>query len=167
MSISIDLTALGAWELTYFHRAVGDPENARIRAPLIDPIELPYLTHERFFIIGATCSDAKPSWFNAGYLYQQLGGIKIDDTVVYEGIGRVPSTEIDYGKTLISLNALQLIKFEKLSDTYRLRFEAFRWIPKISLAVWEYRGTETDSTEELVNAVRAKLETIEFKIDQL
>ena len=57
--------------------------------------------------------------------------------------------------------------FPKLTSSYRLRFEAFPWIEQVTLAVWEYRGTETDTTEDLINAVRSKLETIEFKVDNL
>lgn len=167
MTINLNLTGLGVWELTYFQRTVGNPANRRVRAPLIDPIELPYLTDKHIFLVGASYLAARPTWSRAGYLYQQVDGIHVDDTVVFQGLGRVPTTEIDNSRFLIRLNTVQLINFPIVSETFRLRFEAFPWIPEISLAIWEYRGAETDTTEELLQALRAKLETIEFKIDNL
>lgn len=167
MTINLDLTAVGAWELTYYQRVVGNPQNRLIKAPLIDPIEIPYLTDQRIFVVGASYLSAKPSWARAGYLYQQIDGIRIDDTVVFNGLGQIPSTEIDYARFLINLNNIQLVIFQQITESYRLRFEPLPWIPEITLAIWEYRGTESDSTEDLLNAVRSKLETIEFKIDNL
>lgn len=167
MTINLDLTAVGAWELTYYQKLVGNPQNRRIRAPLIDPVELPYLTDKHVFLVGASWLNAKPSWVRAGYFYQQISGIHIDDTVIFEGLGQVPSTEIDGTRHLIKLNAIELVIFPKLTSNYRLRFEALPWIEQVTLGVWEYLGTEIDTTEDLVNAVRAKLETIEFKIDNL
>jgi hypothetical protein len=167
MTLNLDLTAVGAWELTYYQKLVGNPQNRRIRVPLIDPVELPYLTDKHVFLVGATWIGAKPSWVRAGYFYQQINGIRIDDTIIYEGLGTVPSAEIDGDRRLIKLNTIELVVFPKLSNSYRLRFEALPWIEQVTLGVWEYRGTESDSTEDLINAVRAKLETIEFKIDQL
>lgn len=167
MTLNLDLTAVGAWELTYYQRVVGNPQNRRLRAPLIDPIEIPYLTDQRIFVVGASYLAAKASWARAGYLYQQIDGIRIDDTVVFNGLGQIPSAEIDYARFLINLNNIQLVIFQKITESYRLRFEPLPWIPEITLAIWEYRGTESDSTDDLINAVRSKLETIEFKIDNL
>lgn len=167
MGLVVDLTTLGAWELTYYQKHVGDINNRRIKAPLIEPIELPYLTDKHIFLVGASSSKAKPSWLRAGYFYQQIDGIRVDDTLIFEGLGAVPSTEVDYSRRMIKLNAIELVTFPKITNDYRLRFEALPWIEEITLGVWEYVGTESDSTEDLINAVRSKLETIEFKIDNL
>ncbi|MBD2202754.1 hypothetical protein H6G33_17905 [Calothrix sp. FACHB-1219] len=167
MTINLNLTGVGVWELTYFQRHVGDALNRRLRRPFIEFIELPYLTDKHIFLVGASYLDKPPTWSRAGYLYQQVDGIHVDDTVVFEGLGRVPTTEIDNSRFLIRLNTVQLIRFPVVSETFRLRFEPLPWIPQITLAVWEYVGEEIDSTEELIQSVRAKLETIEFKIDNL
>lgn len=167
MTLQLDLTAMGAWELTYYQKLVGNSQNRRARAPLIDPVELPYLTDSHVFLVGAAWLNAKPTWIRAGYFYQQISGIHVDDTVVFEGLGQVPTTEVDGTRRLIKLNAIELVMFPKLTSSYRLRFEALPWIEQVTLGVWEYRGTETDTTEDLINAVRSKLETIEFKIDNL
>lgn len=166
MSINLNLTGLGAWELTYFKKFTGNPQNQRYRLPLIDAIEVPYLTDKHLFLVGATYSKAPPTWQRAGYIYQQIDGIRIDDAVIFEGLGSNSSTAVDANRQLIRLNTIQFVNFIQLTDTYRLRFEPLPWIPEITLGIWEYVGTESDSNEELLNAIRAKLETIEFKIDQ-
>ncbi|MEH2414480.1 hypothetical protein [Nostoc sp.] len=167
MTLQVDLKAAGAWELTYYQKHTGNLNNRRIQAPLLEPIELPYLTDKHLFLVGVASSKAKPSWVRAGYLYQQIDGIRIDDTLIYEGLGTVPSTEVDYNRRMIKLNAIELVQFSKITENYRLRFEAMPWIQEITLGIWEYVGTESDSTEDLIQSVRAKLETIEFKIDNL
>ncbi|MBW4572649.1 MAG: hypothetical protein KME31_33140 [Tolypothrix carrinoi HA7290-LM1] len=166
MSLNLDLTGLGAWELTYFQRIQGNAQNKRVRAPLIEPVEIPYLTDKHLFLVGATYVNAPPTWQRAGYLYQQIDGIRIDDAVIFEGLGSNSSTAVDAQRQLVRLNTIQFVNFVQLTETFRLRFEPLPWIPEITLAVWEYRGTESNTTEDLLNAVRAKLETIEFKIDQ-
>lgn len=166
MSLNLDLTGLSAWELTYFQRIRGNAQNKRIRAPLIEPVEIPYLTDKHLFLVAATYTSAPPTWQRAGYLYQQIDGIRIDDAVIFEGLGSNSSTAVDAQRQLVRLNTIQFVNFVQLTETFRLRFEPLPWIPEITLAVWEYRGTESDTTEDLLNAVRAKLETIEFKIDQ-
>lgn len=166
MSLNVDLTGLGVWELTYSRRIQGNAQNKRFRAPLIEPVEIPYLTDKHLFLVAATYSKAPPTWQRAGYIYQQIDGIRIDDAVVFEGLGSNSSTAVDAQRQLVRLNTIQFVNFQKLTDTYRLRFETLPWIPEISLGIWEYVGNESNTTEDLLNAVRAKLETIEFKIDQ-
>lgn len=92
MSLNLDLTGLGAWELTYFQKIQGDAQNKRYRLPLIEPVEIPYLTDKHLFLVAATYSKAPPTWQRAGYLYQQIDGIRIDDSVVFEGLGSNNST---------------------------------------------------------------------------
>ena len=102
----LDLTAVGAWELTYYQKLVGDFQNRRVRAPLIDPVELPYLTDSHVFLVGASWLKAKPSWIRAGYFYQQISDIYVNDTVVFEGLGQVPTTEVDASRSMIKVMQL-------------------------------------------------------------
>jgi hypothetical protein len=166
MTLNLNLTGLGAWELTYSRRIQGNLQNKRFRAPLIEPVEIPYLTDKHLFLVAATYSKAPPTWQRAGYIYQQIDGIRIDDAVVFEGLGSNSSTAVDAQRQLVRLNTIQFVNFIQLTETFRLRFEPLPWIPELTLAVWEYAGTQSDTTEDLLNAMRAKLETIEFKIDQ-
>lgn len=162
-----NLTQLGSWELMYLKKLVGsNAGNYRYGAPRIYPVELPWLTHSRIFLIGATSIKAKPSWYRAGYLHQQVDGVAINDSAVFEGMQATPTTAIDADQQVIPLNSLKLVIFPKLADAYRLRFTPVRWLNEVTLGIWEYKGTENDSTEDLIQVVRAKLEAIEFKLEQ-
>lgn len=167
MSLNANLTGLGVWELVYFKKLVGDKENRKRGLPYIFPVEIPYLPESRIFIVGASSLKAKPTWYRAGYFHQEIDGVKVDDTVVFEGLGRVPSISVDATTEVIPLNVVKLIVFPKLANSYRLRFESVPWLEELNLAIWEYTGVESESTEDLLEAVRAKLEVLEFKIDQL
>lgn len=162
MNLQVNLTQLGAWELTYLRKFTGSSTR-----PHLQPIELPYLTECRIFLIGATSLRAKPTWYRAGWLHQEIPNIYIDGAVIFEGLERIPSTSVDAASQLIPLNSVQLIIFPQLHHSYRLRFEPVPWLQEVTLAVWEYRGIESDSTEDLIHTMRSKLETIEFKINQL
>lgn len=156
MGLIANVGAVGAWELFYYQKILG-----------VEPVELPFTTDKHILLVGATSSKVKPTWIRAGYLHQQIDGINIDDTVIYEGLQRTPSTAVDFDRKLIKLNSIDLIEFSKISNDYRLRFEPMRWITEVTLGIWMYTGTVSDSTEETLGAIRAKLETIEFKIDNL
>jgi len=168
MGLSFNPSELGAWELTYSRELVGvEPELRGVRVPYIEPVEIPYIPTSRIFLIGTFSLDAKPTWYRAGYLTQEIRNIQISDTVLFEGLPGQPDTTIDGSNHIIGLNRIQLIVLPKYSSNFSLRFEAVAWLKKLTLSIWEYRGGESDSTEDLIQAMRAKLETLEFKIDSL
>ncbi|ARV63376.1 hypothetical protein BZZ01_32780 (plasmid) [Nostocales cyanobacterium HT-58-2] len=160
--LNVNLTQLGSWELTYFQKLQSPSGNTSIES-----VELPYLTDCHIFLVGATSLRAKPTWYRAGWLHQQINGVAVDDTVVFEGLERIPTTTVAATQRVIPLNSMQLVIFPHLTSAAQLRFEPVRWLRELTLGVWEYRGVQSDSTEELLQTVRTKLETIEFKIDQL
>jgi hypothetical protein len=165
--LNINLTQLGSWELMYLRKLVGSNSSTyQYGAPRIYPVEMPWLTHCRIFLIAATSIKAKPSWYRAGYLHQQIDGVAVNDSAVFQGIQATPTTAVDANQQVIPLNSMQLVIFPKLADSYRLRFTPVRWLEEVTLGIWEYRGSESDSTEDLIEVVRAKLETVEFKLEQ-
>lgn len=163
MNLNIDLSSANAWELL-FHQKFSVNPLYRVK-PYLDPIELPFLTESRIFLVSTFSIRSRPTWYRAGYFSRQVEGIRIDDTVVFEGLERIPQTTADYGQTLIPLNLTKVVIFPKIPGSHRLRFEAVPWLSEFTLGVWEYKGIESDSTEDLIEAVQAKLEVIEFKID--
>jgi hypothetical protein len=165
--LNVNLTQLGSWELIYFQKLIANnTEDYKFGAPYLYPVELPFLTNARIFLIGATSLKAKPSWYRAGYLYQQIDGVAINDSVIFEGMQATPTTAIDASQRVVPLNSIHLVIFPKLADSYRLRFAPVRWLKELTLGIWEYRGIESDSTEDLIEVVRAKLEAIDFKLEQ-
>ncbi|WP_414620324.1 hypothetical protein [Calothrix sp. CCY 0018] len=165
MTLNAEVTAANAWELVFFRKFSVNPVfNVK---PYLEPIELPLLTSARIFLVSTFSLKVRPTWYTAGYLSRQVRGISIDDTVVFEGLGQIPTTTADYGQEIIPLNVSKIVIFPFISGNHNLRFDFVPWIPELRLGVWEYKGIESDSTEDLVEAIQAKLETIEFKIDQL
>jgi len=158
---------VGNWRLVYYQQLVGDPANQRSRTPLIDPVEIPVTLASRALAVGATYLQAPPTWNVAGYLYQELDQISLDDSLVFPDLATGGATALDTNSRRVLLNNLQLYIFPKLATEHRYRFEAMRWIPRLTLAIWEYIGAESDSETEFFETIRADLVRIEAKVDSL
>ncbi|BDA68212.1 hypothetical protein CAL7716_023780 [Calothrix sp. PCC 7716] len=176
MALSFNPSNFGAWELVYQRRLqenttddlpFGIQRPRGVRVPYIDPVEIPLIPTSRIFLVGTFSTTAKPTWKCAGYLTQEILSVKVNDAVVFEGLNSTPETTVDASNKFIKLNCVQLVIFPKYSDSFALRFDAVPWLKSVTLAIWEYRSTETDTTEDLIQSMRAKLETIEYKIDNL
>lgn len=165
--LNLGLNTAGNWRLVYSQTHQGDPAKRRIRAPMIEVIELPVTIPGRILAVGASYIGAPPSWYTAGFFYQEVGGVTLDDTLVFPGVSGGSGAVLDASKRRIILNAIELHIFERVATEHRYRFEAMAWIPRITLTVWEYIGPETDSTEDLIQATRIDLARIEFKVNQL
>ncbi|KAM3102101.1 MULTISPECIES: hypothetical protein [unclassified Phormidesmis] len=165
--LNFDLSEAGNWRLIYYQQHVGDKSKSKIRAPMIDIIELPITIASRVLAVGASYLDAPPSWNTAGYFYQEVGGVSLDDTLIFPGLSGSSSSVLDGAKRRITLNTIELHIFPRLATEHRYRFEAMRWMPKITLGVWEYIGAESDTTEELLQALRVDLARIEMRINNL
>ena len=165
--LNLNLSNAGNWRLIYYQQHVGDKSKSKIRAPLIEIIEIPITIASRVLAVGASYLEAPPSWNTAGYFYQEVSGVALDDALVFPGVSGSPTAVVDASKRRITLNTIELHIFERLATEHRYRFEAMRWIPKITLGVWEYIGAETDSTEELLETLKVDLTRIEAKVNQL
>jgi hypothetical protein len=165
--LNLDLNQAGNWRLIYYQQHVGDPSKRKIRAPMIDIIELPITLASRVLAVGASYLDAPPSWNTAGYFYQEVGGVSLDDTLIFPGAGGGVPSVLDGSKRRITLNTIELHIFPRLATEHRYRFEAMRWIPKITFGVWEYIGSESDSTEELLQTLKVDIARIELKVNNL
>ncbi|MBC7971539.1 MAG: hypothetical protein H7Z11_15695 [Verrucomicrobia bacterium] len=166
-NLNVDLSGLSSWELSYSQKLVGDPANYRRKPkiPCIAPLEIPFLFDSRIFLVGA--SNLQKTWFRAGYLYYEVEGIKVDDRLVFTDFPSAASTAADASRHLVPLNSLDLVVFPRLSDQVRLRFEAVPWLEALTLAIWEYKGRESDSTEDQIEALRSQVATLDFKLDNL
>lgn len=165
-NLTIDLSGVGSWELSYSESFQGTPSNYRKRpkVPCIAPIEIPFLFDARIFLVGA--SNLQKTWFRAGYLYYEVEGIKVDDRVVFTDFPSASSTAADAFRQLIPLNSLDIVIVPRLSEQIRLRFEPVPWLESVRLAIWEYKGQESNSTDDLIESLRAQVATIEFRLEQ-
>lgn len=164
--LDLALVESNAFRLVYLQKHIGDKEKAKIRAPLIEMIELPVTIESRIVITSAVYIAAKPSWRVAGTLFQEVGGVGINAAITY-GFGPAGTAVVDVSRRTILLNSTELHIFPKLATEHRYRFEPVRWLPEVTLGVWEYTGPETDTTEELLQTVKVDLVRIESKLNAL
>lgn len=166
MSLNLNLQS-SQWELVFHSSVTGDIRNyqRRPRVSAIAPIEIPFLFDSRIFLVSAT--NLSKTWFKAGTLYYEVQGLGIDDRVAFPDFPGAPSSSADADRFYVTLNSLELVRFPRLSSQIRLRFEPVPWLDRVTLALWEYQGEETDTTEDLIQAVRAQITTLDFKVDQL
>lgn len=165
--LNLGLSDAGNWRLVYYQVHQGDLANRNTKIAMIEIIELPVTIPGRILAVGASYFEAPPSWHVAGYFYQEVRGVALNAALVFPGIAGSPTTAIDASKRRIVLNAIELHIFERLATEHSYRFETMRWIPKITLGVWEYIGAESDSTEDLLQTLRVDVARIEFKVNQL
>ena len=158
---------LDNWRLVYYQQLIGVENNRRSRTPMIDPVEIPVTIEGRVLAVGATYIQAPPTWNVAGFLYQELDQISLNDALVFPDIGSGGLTALDTGSRRVLLNNLQLYIFPRLASEHRYRFEAMRWIPRLTLGIWEYTGAESDSDSETLEAIRVDLARLEAKVDSL
>lgn len=162
-SVTYALTGSNKWERIYYQQHQGNPENKKIRAPLLEPFELPFLFDRQVLAISAFYAAAKPKWRSAGYLTQVYGNLALESTSV---IGASPGTAVDATSTLIRLNTTQLVIFPKLSrNDYYLWFDPVPWLPSVTFGVWQFVGESHDEVMELIDAVKVDVLRVESKLD--
>lgn len=157
----------GNWRLIYWQRHLGDERNRRIKAPLIDPIEIPFGVTSRVLAVGASYLQAPPTWNTAGYFYQYVNRVPLDDSLIFGPNLGAGSAAIDSAKRRIVLNTIELHIFRRLASDHFYRFEPMRWFPEITLGVWEYTGPEDEDIEESIDASIALSRVIERKTAQI
>lgn len=157
----------GNWRLVYYQQLTGQQSNSRTRTPLIDPVEVPVTIAGRALAVGATYLQAPATWNVAGWLYQELDQVSLNDSIVFPEISSGGQTAIDTGSRRILLNNLQLCIFPRLATEHRYRFEPVHWMPRLLLAIWEYTGEEFENDIELMEQLRVDLARIETKVDNL
>ncbi len=92
---------------------------------LNNSIQIPYPFIDTILVVEAICTNAKPTWFSAGYLYPIID------------IPNVGNTRGIYRKVNLTK---QIIRFDQVlaADFYTLEFVANNWIPNITLNFWEH-----------------------------
>lgn len=153
--MTIDFSAY-RWKRVYFQTHQGDPNNTKIYAPLIAPFEIPLLFNRHILAITVICQNVKPKWRTSGYLNQTYSGINLEEAGNISTVNS-PSAGVDAASKRIGINVLQLVMFPRLANTFYLWFDPVHWLPKITLSIWEFQGTETDNTQEKIANLEALL----------
>ena len=107
----------------------------------IGEITVPYLFERHIIAIYATSNKAKSTWHFAGFLNQ-----KLNLGLVLGGASNAYALQ----RRKIWLNQITLLFFPKYTSSYAISFNVPEWFEHINLNVFEYRGIESDSTEDLI-----------------
>lgn len=73
----------------------------------------------------------------------------------------------EFSRRKLFLNRIKLIVFPKITDTYSLSFELPKWFKSVKILIWQYLGSDIDSTENLIYALRNDITRLEQKIDDI
>lgn len=136
----LQLSNSANWEDVYNESTTALSITSTRHAP-ISEITVPVLFERHIIAVYATSSTAKPTWHFAGFLNQKIrlglipGGLPDADAVQ---------------RRKIWLNRVTLLFFPKITSTYSVSFNIPKWFNTISLNIFEYRGIESDSTEDLI-----------------
>lgn len=161
----IDFTGPNKWQRVYSNKFVGNPNNRKIKAGLIDPFEVPLLFSQHVLAINAFSRDVKPRWRTAGYLTQTYSGVSFEDSPVSDSPSS-PTYGVDAASKRIGLNTIELLTMPRLASDFYLWFDPVPWLLSLSLSIWEYQGTETpDRIEELIETIKVDIARVEVKID--
>lgn len=163
MGSNLALNTAGNWRSIYANTLL--KPSSRRSMPYLDLVELPITLESRILAVSATYLEAKPTWKAAGYFYQEVD-VPLNDGFTFPGMGG-NSTTVDGGKRYCGLNFNTLCIFSRLATEHRYRFEPMPWLQKLNLAIWEYTGPETDTTEELIETLKVDVARLESKIDGL
>jgi hypothetical protein len=155
----LQLTVQGNWFQVYDESRSAIPITSTGGHYPIPAWEIPFLLEKHILAVRCFSVTAKANWRFAGTLSQRFQA--------GTGGSGSPLPVVEAGSVGLRVNRTKLVIFKKYVSDYQLLFENVPWLKDLRVTIWEYRGTEFDSTEELIQATRAKLETLEFKIDNL
>lgn len=136
----LQLSNAANWADVYNQSFTAQRINPTVFAPLPEII-VPVLFDRHIIAVYATSSSAKPSWYFAGFLNQKIR------------LGLIPGGSPDADavqRRKIWLNRITLLFFPKITSTYAVSFNVPKWFDTVNLNIFEYQGTESDSTEDLI-----------------
>lgn len=170
MSIRFDVQGPEKWELTYYDTKTSPDGRNRYRrrqGALIEPFDVPVVFDSHILAIGASYPSAPETWFNCANIIQLATGATIDDPGVWAD-GYSGTEPIIISRQRLRLNrSLELFQFEPVSNELRIGIHPMPWIPEFSYGIYQFRGQVDDTTEDLIQAARAQLTTVEAKVDTL
>lgn len=138
LTLNLDDSALWSpvWQLNVL--AQSSTENDESFVPIPEQI-CPIILHKPVLAISASNPLAKPGWFSAGYLSQNIRSPLI--------VGGNFTTHVTSRR--IRLGPMQIISFLDIEVVdYAIAFQCNYWHKQIQLVVWEYQGSVT--TTELI-----------------
>lgn len=116
-------------------------------------IEIPIQADHRFLAAGCVSTTARSSWHLGGWLTPSFAS------------GRGDLGDVGLGRLAVPLQGTKLLVLPQYSTAYKLRFDIPYWIDDLSLTIFQYIGTEGDSTEAILAQVQSSLAEIQAKLN--
>jgi len=168
VSLQIDVTGAGKWNLAYTTAKQAPEDRVRFRSQyrrLIDSFDIPITFTSHVIAVGTRYLSAPATWYNAGQLLQLQTGATINDPDAWDA-GYTGTEPIIISRKNVRLNqSLEMFFMQPVGSELRLGFNPRPWIPEFSMGIYEFVGSTSDTTEDLINAARAQLTTVEAKVD--
>lgn len=154
----IDLQGQGVWTQVFDERREAAKATDTVYLP-IPAFEIGFSFESHILAVRCLSTTAKAHWRFAGNLSQRFQ--------IGTGGTASPLPVVTASRLSMRLNRADLVRFPALTAAYELLFEPPHWLKDLRLTVWQYSGSESDTTEELIEAARVDLIRIEHKIDAL
>ncbi len=138
----LQLQSQGNWNQIY--------DESRSAVPLtpagghipIPAFEIPFLFDRHIIAVRCLSPTAKATWRFAGMLSQRFRA--------GTGGSASPLPTLDATSLALRINRSRLVVFQKYTAEYELLFESPPWIKDMRLSIWQYLGSESDTTEDLI-----------------
>lgn len=160
MSRRLNFNSINSWELVWNRSLVADRKE-RGRLIGIQETIVPLVFDK--FVVAVYCysptARAKgKDWRWAGYAVRRIRtGLTIGN-----GYDSDAGTKRPYW-----LNRVTLLTYDPIVPNYALSFEYARWLPDINMEVWQFLGTDYDSTEALIRQARADIDNLRQLYERL
>ncbi|MGL5879305.1 MAG: hypothetical protein ACRC2V_16215, partial [Xenococcaceae cyanobacterium] len=160
MSRRIDFNHENAWELVWRQSLSGDTD-AKGRNIGIQEQIAPLLFDKFVVAVYAYSPYARSKakdWRWAGYAVRRLRTGLIIGNAFDSNAGM---------KRAFWLNRVTLLLYEPLTAEFGMSFEFARWLPDLNISVWQYQGTDYDTTEGLIRQTRADIDNLRVLYERL
>lgn len=135
------------WRLLYQHQFTTQQTAPRERSLIPDTV-LPVQAESRVLAVKTFSQFAKSTWRSGGSLTPLLNS------------GVADLGQLSLSRYQLPCNGARLLIFPKFSTTYQLRFSCPWWFDEIALTIYEYIGTESNSTEELIRELQTQVQLL-------
>lgn len=145
------------WLLTYDERREAKPTGASDTFYPIPAFEVGVAFESPIIAVRCLSTTAKARWRFAGTLSQRFP----------LGTGGAASSlpTVTAGFRSLRLNRSQLVQFQRLTSTYELTLESPPWVKDLRFTVWQYTGSISDTSFEILETLKVDLLRVESKID--
>ncbi|WP_415354760.1 hypothetical protein [Leptolyngbya sp. FACHB-1624] len=135
------------WRLLYQNQFTTQQISARERSLIPDTV-LPVQAESRILAAKTFSQYARSTWKSGGSL----------TPLVDSGVSDIGQLALN--RYQLPCNGARLLIFPKFSTTYQLKFSCPWWFSEIALTLYEYIGSESDSTEDLIRELQTQVQLL-------